>query len=123
MKRNEKLALRQHQSSRQLMGIQRITPHGVTTACGELMIVLVWPDSLTALSEDGVRVRITALANLLRKESAAELIALDSREPFQRNQVLCKKMDAYCQTQTGLHQEDCRVRYLPGIQGPAAPQL
>ena len=85
MNRKEKLAIRQHQSTRQLMGIQRITPHGVTTARGELVFFLIRPDNLTVLSEDGIRVRVTALANLLRAESAVELLALDSRESFQRN--------------------------------------
>lgn len=85
MNRKEKLAIRQHQSTRQLMGIQRLTPHGVTTARGELVFFLIRPDNLTVLSEDGIRVRVTALANLLRAESAVELLALDSRESFQRN--------------------------------------
>ena len=47
MNRKEKLAIRQHQSTRQLMGIQRITPHGVTTARGELVFFL----SLIHISE------------------------------------------------------------------------
>ena len=47
MNRKEKLAIRQHQSTRQLMGIQRITPHGVTTARGELVFFLIRPDNLT----------------------------------------------------------------------------
>ena len=85
MNRKEKLAIRQHQSTRQLMGIQRLTPHGVTTDRGELVFFLIRPDNLTVLSEDGIRVRVTALANLLRAESAVELLALDSRESFQRN--------------------------------------
>lgn len=46
MNRKEKLAIRQHQSTRQLMGIQRITPHGVTTARGELVFFLIRPDNL-----------------------------------------------------------------------------
>ena len=45
MKRKEKLAFRQHQSTRQLMGIQRITAHGVTTERGEMVFFLVRPDS------------------------------------------------------------------------------
>ena len=66
MTRKEKITLRQHQSTRQLMGIQRITPHGVTTTQGEMVFFLVRPDNLTVQSEEGVRSRVTALANLLR---------------------------------------------------------
>lgn len=87
MKRKEKLAFRQHQSTRQLMGIQRITAHGVTTERGEMVFFLVRPDNLTVLSAEGVRARITALTNLLRAEPAVELMALDSRESFQPNKA------------------------------------
>lgn len=87
MKRKEKLAFRQRQSTWQLMGIQRITAHGVTTERGEMVFFLVRPDNLTVLSAEGVRARITALTNLLRAEPAVELIALDSRESFQPNKA------------------------------------
>ena len=87
MKRKEELAFRQHRSTQQLMGIQRITAHGVTTERGEMVFFLVRPDNLTVLSAEGVRVRITALTNLLRAEPAVELMALDSRESFQPNKA------------------------------------
>lgn len=87
MTRKEKITLRQHQSTRQLMGIQRITPHGVTTAQGEMIFFLVRPDNLTVQSEEGVRSRVMALANLLRAEPAIELLALDARESFQSNRA------------------------------------
>ena len=87
MTRKEKITLRQHQSTRQLMGIQRITPHGVTTAQGEMIFFLVRPDNLTVQSEEGVRSRVTALANLLRAEPAIELLVLDARESFQSNRA------------------------------------
>ena len=87
MKQKEKAAFRQHQSTRQLMGIQRITAHGITTERGEMVFFLVRPDNLTVLSAEGVRARITALTNLLRAEPAVELMALDSRESFQPNKA------------------------------------
>ena len=87
MTRKEKITLRQHQSTRQLMGIQRITPHGVTTTQGEMVFFLVRPDNLTVQSEEGVRSRVTALANLLRAEPSIELLALDARESFQSNRA------------------------------------
>lgn len=85
MNRTEKLALRRHQSTRQLMGIRRVTAHGVTTARGELVFFLIRPDNLSVLSAEGIRARVTALANLLRAEPAVELLALDSRESFRHN--------------------------------------
>ena len=120
MNRKEKLAIRQHQSTRQLMGIQRLTPHGVTTAHGELVFFLIRPDNLTVLSEDGIRVRVTALANLLRAESAVELLALDSRESFQRNKEFYQvrlEQETIPALRTLLEQD---IRHLEAIQSASA---
>lgn len=120
MNRNEKLAIRQHQSTRQLMEIQRLTPHGVTTARGELVFFLIRPDNLTVLSEDGIRVRVTALANLLRAESAVELLALDSRESFQRNKEFYQarlEQETIPALRTLLEQD---IRHLEAIQSASA---
>ena len=116
----EKLAIRQHQSTRQLMGIQRLTPHGVTTARGELVFFLIRPDNLTVLSEDGIRVRVTALTNLLRAESAVELLALDSRESFQRNKEFYQarlEQETIPALRTLLQQD---IRHLDEIQSASA---
>lgn len=120
MNRKEKLAIRQHQSTRQLMGIQRLTPHGVTTARGELVFFLIRPDNLTVLSEDGIRVRVTALTNLLRAESAVELLALDSRESFQRNKEFYQarlEQETIPALRTLLEQD---IRHLEAIQSASA---
>ena len=44
-----KKALRQQQSTRALMGIRRITDHGVVTASGERVFYLIRPDNLSVL--------------------------------------------------------------------------
>ena len=82
-----KNALRQQQSTRALMGIRRLTDHGVVTAGGERVFYLIRPDNLSVLSPDGVRLRVAALTNLLRANPVLELLALDSRESFQSNQM------------------------------------
>lgn len=120
MNRTEKLALRRHQSTRQLMGIRRVIAHGVTTAWGELVFFLVRPDNLSVLSAEGIRARVTALANLLRAEPAVELIALDSRESFRRNKEFYQ---ARLEQETvpalrELLQQD--IRHLDEIQSAAA---
>lgn len=61
MTRKEKLALRQHQSTRQLMGMQGIASHGITTSNSELVFFLIRPDNLSVLSSEGIRARVTAL--------------------------------------------------------------
>ena len=86
MTRQQKQALKQRQSTRQLMGIKALTDHGVRTAGGELVFYLIAPDNLSVLSEEGVRQRVLALSNLLRASTELTIVALDSRESFQHNE-------------------------------------
>lgn len=85
MNRKQKKELRQRQSTRQLMGIDRLTEHGLKTAKGELVFYLISPDNLSILSPEGVRDRVLALPRLLCGMEPLELLALDSRESFQSN--------------------------------------
>ena len=91
MNRKQKKELREHQSTRQLMGIDRLTEHGVKTAKGELVICMLSPDNLSVLSPEGVRARVAALGNLLRTTPFVRLQAMDSRESFQANKDFYQK--------------------------------
>lgn len=90
MKQSIKKELRQHQSTRQLMGIYRLTECGVKTAEGELVFYLISPDNLSVLSRDGIHGRVRALGNLLRSMEDVRMLALDSRESFQPNKAYYK---------------------------------
>lgn len=85
MNKKQKQELRRRQTARQLMGISRLTGHGVQTADGELAFFLIRPDNLSVLSEEGVRGRVLALTRLLCALPEVRMLALDSRESFQRN--------------------------------------
>lgn len=85
MTRKQKQALRQRQSTRQLMGVSQLTEHGVKVAGGELVFYLIQPDNLSVLSLEGVRKRVRALSDLLRASAEVIMVAVDSRESFQRN--------------------------------------
>lgn len=85
MNRKQKKELLQHQSTRQLMGIARITPHGIRTETGERVFYLIRPDNLSVLSPEAIRSRIRSLTVLLSTQPSLELLALDSRESFQQN--------------------------------------
>ena len=85
MNRKQKQELKRRLSTRQLMGIDQLTEHGVKTARGELVFYLIRPDNLSVLSAEGVRGRVMALTNLLRGTEEIDLLALDSRESFQSN--------------------------------------
>ena len=83
----ERKRLKQRQSTRQLMGIRKLLPHGVAIPGGSLVFFLINPDNLSVLSAEGIRQRVTALSNLFRAEEQVEVLGLDSRESFQQNQV------------------------------------
>ena len=83
----ERIRLKQRQSTRQLMGIRKLLPHGVAIPGGSLVFFLIHPDNLSVLSAEGIRQRVTALSNLFRAEEQVEVLGLDSRESFQQNQV------------------------------------
>ena len=85
MNRKQKKELRQRKSARQLMGIVRITPHGVQTESGERAFYLIRPDNLSVLSPEVIQSRIRSLTVLLSTQPSIEILALDSRESFQRN--------------------------------------
>ena len=79
--------LRQQQSTRQLVGITRITEHGVSTSNGDYVFFMVRPDNLSVLSDDAIRQRVGNLSNLLGNRDEVTLMALDSRASFQNNKL------------------------------------
>ena len=83
----ERKQLKQRQSTRQLMGVRKVLPHGVAVPGGCLVFFLIHPDNLSVLSAEGIRQRVTALSNLFRAEEQVEVLALDSRVSFQKNQA------------------------------------
>lgn len=85
MNKKHRQELRRQQTARQLMGISQLTDHGVRTTDGELTFFLIKPDNLSVLSEEGVRSRVMALTRLLCAMPETRILALDSRESFQRN--------------------------------------
>lgn len=85
MNRKQKKELCQRQSTRQLMGIVRVTPHGIVTDSGERVFFLIQPDNLSVLSPEVIRGRVRSLTMLLSTQPSLEILALDSRESFQRN--------------------------------------
>mgnify|MGYP000194076582 CR=1 FL=1 len=85
MNRKEQQFLRQRQTTRQLMGVTRLTEHGAVCGRDELLFYLLRPDNLSILSPKGIRGRVRALTGLLQGMTSLELLALDSKESFQDN--------------------------------------
>ena len=87
MTRKQKKELRQRQSTRQFMGIDQLTEHGVKTPRGELVFFLIRPDNLSVLSKDGIQNRVRSLTDLISGTDTVQILALDSRESFQKNKL------------------------------------
>lgn len=85
MNRQQKKDLRQRQSTRQLMGIDQLTEHGIKISRGELVFFIIRPDNLSVLPTEEIRGRVHALTNLLTGSEVIRFMALDSRESFQKN--------------------------------------
>ncbi len=85
MNRKQKQMLKQQQTTRQLMGIRRLTPHGLTVGSEELIFFLIYPENLSVLSLDAIGQRVRAFTALLKANPDTELLALDAQETFQAN--------------------------------------
>ena len=85
MNRKQKKEQKRLLSTRQLMGIDQFTENGLKVGRSELVCFLVHPENLSVLSSEGIRGKVMALTNLLRGVESVRLLALDSRESFQRN--------------------------------------
>lgn len=85
MNRKQKQMLKQRQTTRQLMGIRRVTPHGVTVGGEELVFFLIAPENLSVLSLEAIGQRVRSFTALLKANPDTELLALDSQETFQQN--------------------------------------
>lgn len=83
--------MRKKKSTRQLVGIERVTDSSVLTAGGELTFYLVQPTNLNVLPESGVRTRVTALLNVLKTSAEMELLALDAKESYQDNRLYYRR--------------------------------
>lgn len=120
MNRKQKKELREHQSTRQLMGITQLTEHGVKTAKGELVFFMLRPDNLSVLSPEGVRGRVDILADLLRTTPAVRFLALDSRDSFQANKLFYQERLAKETVPAVREQLLADIAYLDEIQASTA---
>lgn len=113
MNRKQKKELRQRQSTRQLMGIVRVTPHGIVTDSGERVFFLIQPDNLSVLSPEVIRGRVRSLTILKQKRRlrwTMEVMKVPKKivtviEPkrsmtVDKEKYRQKKVAAYCRVST-----------------------
>ena len=85
MNRKEQQFLRQRQTTRQLMGVTRLTEHGAVCGRDELLFYLLRPDNLSILSPEG-------FASILWKDSkkakeAAAVMKLTATDLYQMGMI------------------------------------
>ena len=73
------------QITRQLIGIDEITDSGLQTSHGRLVFFAIKPTNLSVQPPDAVSSRIYALMTVLKGQAEIEMLALNSKESFERN--------------------------------------
>lgn len=90
MNRKEQQFLRQRQTTRQLMGVTRLTEHG---ACGTNCFYLLRPDNPSILSPKGIRGRVRALTGLLQDWDGILELALTQELISEKQVVLPEEVE------------------------------
>ena len=73
------------QSTRQLMGIDGIKDYCIATRMGDLVFFIIKPTNISVLSNSSISARIYALLNVVKGQAEIEMLALNSKESFERN--------------------------------------
>lgn len=73
------------QSTRQLMGIEDIKDYCIATRMGDLVFFIIKPTNISVLSDSSISARIYALLNVVKGQAEIEMLALNSKESFERN--------------------------------------
>ncbi|KXL52191.1 hypothetical protein CLNEO_23560 [Anaerotignum neopropionicum] len=78
-------------STRELIGITKITDYSLVTPYGELVYFIIHPTNISVLSESSVSSRIYALMTVLKGIAEIEMLCLNSKENFDDNKEYLKK--------------------------------
>ena len=73
------------QSTRQLMGIDGIKDYCIATRMGDLVFFIIKPTNISVLPDSSISARIYALLNVVKGQAEIEMLALNSKESFERN--------------------------------------
>ena len=84
-RKKEKAAAQKKETTRQLIGINDISDYGLKTSRGMLAFFSVKPTNLSVQPPEAVGGRIYALMTVLKGQTEIEMLALNSKESFERN--------------------------------------
>ena len=75
------------QSTRQLMGIDSVKDYCIATRMGDLVFFIIKPTNISVLPDSSISARIYALLNVVKGQAEIEMLALNSKESFERNKT------------------------------------
>ena len=86
------------QSTRQLMGIDSVKDYCIATRMGDLVFFIIKPTNISVLPDSSISARIYALLNVVKGQAEIEMLALNSKESFERNKTFYQERQT-CHTQ------------------------
>lgn len=72
-------------STRQLMAIEKIKDYCIATRMDNLVFFIIKPTNISVLPDSSISARIYALLNVVKGQAEIEMLALNSKESFERN--------------------------------------
>lgn len=78
-------------STRQLMGIEEIKDYCIATRMGNLVFFIIKPTNISVLPDSSISARIYALLNVVKGQAEIEMLALNSKESFERNKAFYRE--------------------------------
>ena len=84
---NRKKKDKSAQSTQQLMGIDSVKDYCIATRMGDLVFFVIKPTNISVLPDSSISARIYALLNVVKGQAEIEMLALNSKESFERNKT------------------------------------
>ena len=120
-KKEQKIAERKRQITRQLIGIDGLTEYSLKTNSGsELVFFSVAPSNISVLSEVNLSAKIYSLMTVLKGLTEIEILCINSRESFESNKNFIKKRINEEQNQAVRKLLETDSTYLDHIQAQTA---
>ncbi len=82
---NKKNKSNANMTTRELMGIKKITDYSIVTRNGDMVYFIIKPTNISVLSETNVTAKIYSLMTVLKGIAEIEMLCLNSKENFDMN--------------------------------------
>ncbi len=86
---------KEKKSTRELLGIEKISDYSIITKHGEIVFFLLKPSNLSVMSQSSVSAKINSLMTVLKSLPELRMLCLNSKENFDENKsYIEKRMDS-----------------------------